>query len=648
MAKRAQSLPTELLPLGENPVNDYQAREYARESSPSPIAVILELTENARDNATGISLTIDVQSIRIEGGVHYLTPTQIICEDNGTGLTHHEFLTKFCGAFSESEGHHDTARAGRNGVGTKTYLSIADRVIVCTTTGRPMEGIDQHRDQIMRAAADDLVIPQDGEPDSLWRAYEFRLHTRGALTQDWRQAEPAEMGTRVILADIHEGTEIAYETLIERLSFSREWLHSPSHSFTIQLTGNLTDALSKRKPLVLAPWTFPKQEWLLEAKGRSDKDLFLADPMNPKDLTTITPPETLQGVVEFDFRVVGRNADNQMQSLEKPVLLLEVCGALPYPPNLEGVQSERTRPLLAFLELEHSSSIGAFCNSISGWARINSLAIKSLLRNNKTTLASGPGTGQRAALRLYLHSILKVLHRTWYNATRASQDEVVGDALREAEQEVNLALKGVNRSPFRGGQIVRSQNEESAAPTPPSPKRHRWECGSCGKRWLAAAAFTPQFCAESGPDSGARDGCGSSSIGYAKNQPRIGDCVIRIEQLGDSRLPAHFQFEKADEDTEMPVVSVNLRSPRYIELRGTSSMSGQAQKRLKQYLVDVALVAIADYSAKTKGSDFAEELGELYFNRMLRCVGIKQYEAQLKKVLDSTTGSADSVLLLAS
>ncbi len=41
--------------LGENPVNRYQAREYAKESSPSILAVLLELSENARDNATEIT-----------------------------------------------------------------------------------------------------------------------------------------------------------------------------------------------------------------------------------------------------------------------------------------------------------------------------------------------------------------------------------------------------------------------------------------------------------------------------------------------------------------------------------------------------------------------------------------------------------------
>src|SRR5947207_1600485 len=80
-----------------------------------------------------IDITIDVA----EWHERTLVPKSIICEDNGTGLTHDEFLNRFCGAYAESETHHDTDRAGRNGVGTKTYTSIADRIIVRTTTGRP-------------------------------------------------------------------------------------------------------------------------------------------------------------------------------------------------------------------------------------------------------------------------------------------------------------------------------------------------------------------------------------------------------------------------------------------------------------------------------------------------------------------------------
>jgi uncharacterized protein (DUF2164 family) len=75
-------------------------------------------------------------------------------------------------------------------------------------------------------------------------------------------------------------------------------------------------------------------------------------------------------------------------------------------------------------------------------------------------------------------------------------------------------------------------------------------------------------------------------------------------------------------------------------------MSGQAQKRLKQYLVDVSLVAIAEFNAETKDTAFSAELGELYYNRMLRFVGIKQYEAQLGKVLESTTATQEQEVLV--
>src|SRR6266550_5697460 len=84
--------------LGKNPVNEYQAREYAKESSPGIINVALELTENARDNATEVTLTIDVAEWH--DGV--IVPNSITCEDNGTGLTHDEFLNRFCGAYAES------------------------------------------------------------------------------------------------------------------------------------------------------------------------------------------------------------------------------------------------------------------------------------------------------------------------------------------------------------------------------------------------------------------------------------------------------------------------------------------------------------------------------------------------------------------
>ena len=366
-----------------------------------------------------------------------------------------------------------------------------------------------------------------------------------------------------------------------------------------------------------------------------------------KQSETIPPAKGLRDPVEFDFRIVERAPDGQMQNLEKPALLLEICGALPYPPNLEGVQSARTIPLLTFVGLEHATSIGAFCNAVCGHARVNSLALKEKLRNNKTTLASGPGTETVEELRLYLHLVFRALHKAFFNATRSSQDDATKGTVREAEEEVNLALKGVNRNPFKGGDVRHSGVARKAGPTPPPPRNHRWECGECEKRWLAEAEFVPTVCAESSPNSGADGGCGSSNIGLAKNQPRVGDCRIRIEPLGDPKIPASFQLERESEDLDVPVVHVNLTGPRYIELRGSGSMSGQAQKRLKQYLVDVCLVAIAEYHAETKDTSFSQELGELYYSRMLRSVGIKQYESQLNKLLQETAGPNEEALLAA-
>jgi hypothetical protein len=208
--------------------------------------------------------------------------------------------------------------------------------------------------------------------------------------------------------------------------------------------------------------------------------------------------------------------------------------------------------------------------------------------------------------------------------------------------------QGANRNPFKPTGEIRKEKPGDAEKLPPQPpaRRHRCECGSCGRRWLADAGFMPKKCAEADAASGVRDGCGSSSIGLAKNQPRIGDCEIRIEQLGDARVSAVFQFEKHNkEDEDVPVVRVNLVGPRYVELRGIGSMSGQAQKRLKQYLVDVSLVAIAEYNARAKGTDFSEELGDLYFNRMLRFTGIREYEAQVAKILEHTSRQPDLAAL---
>jgi Histidine kinase-, DNA gyrase B-, and HSP90-like ATPase len=646
MRKNSATSPSDLpISLGENPVNAFHAREYARESSPGILAVILELTENARDNATEVILTIDIESCRSEGAHHILIPNKIVCEDNGVGLTHAEFLTKFCGAYSESESHHEVDRAGRNGVGTKTYTSVAERIVVKTTTGRPTEGLDPDRNALSQRLPSGLSIPFDGQPDILWRVYEFRLHTRAAIPSQWAPSNANEMGTRVELCDLYAGTEIPFEILIERLSYNREWVQSAAHGFIVQLTGKVPPELGKSKRISLRPWSHPVRNWLTEVRGRSDELVTVYDP-TAKSKLDIPAATEIPGAVEFDFRVIGKGSDGQMQTLDKPALLLEVCGALPYPPNLEGVVSTRTVPLLSFLGLEHASSIGAFCNAVCGHARINSLPLKQALRNNKTTLASGPGTETVEALRKYLQGVLNALHRAWYNATRSSQDEAVSDAVKEAQEEVNLAMKGANPSSQKGD-ILKPETSAHKQTSIPA-RRHRWECGACGKHWLASAGFAPKLCAETQPATGKGDGCGSDNIGLAKNQPRVGDCQIRIDQLGDQKIPAVFQFERASEDLERPVVRVNLLSPRYIELRGLGSMSGQAQRRLKQYLVDVSLVSIANFYSEALKTDFVEEWGRFYFNRMLRCWGVKEYEAQVAKLLQATSAEKDEKALVAS
>lgn len=618
--------------LGDNPVNAYRARQYACESSPSTLDVLIEFTENARDNGTDVVLTIDVAECRKSDGETILTPSKIVCSDNGTGLSHHEFLNRFCGAFQESDAHHDTDRSGRNGVGTKTYTSIARTVHVRTTTARPTEGLNSIAEQLQPHAPTGVTFPLDGEPDTLWRSYFFHLHTREVLPSEWSEASEYEMGTDVELRDIIPETEIRFETLIERLSYSREWLENKSHSFTIKLTGN---AQNLKRETLLRPWSFPVKDWLVKATGRSDEPLVLLDPTTKKSIT-IAPMDSKHGVIEFDFRVVNRDEQGKMQ-LERPALLLEICGALPYASDLGGVQSARTNPLLSFLGLEHVSSIGSFCTAISGHARTNSLALKQMLRNNKTSLASGPGTECVRVMRNYLHEVGKALHKIWYNATRATTDEVTTDAVRDAQTEVNLAIKGGSRDPFAVGPIIKSKRDRNGNPQPSTPpRRHRWECGACQKRWLANAGFVPSMCAEVKPGGGKRDGCASKNIGLAKNQPRIGDCEIRLEQLNDPRIPATFQFEKHDDDTETPVVRVNIVGPRFVELRGSGSMSGQAQRRLKQYLVDVSLFALAEFRAQTTGGDVTEILGDLYFSRMIRSVGVKQYENQVKKLLADT------------
>jgi len=71
------------------------------------------------------------------------------------------------------------------------------------------------------------------------------------------------------------------------------------------------------------------------------------------------------------------------------------------------------------------------------------------------------------------------------------------------------------------------------------------------------------------------------------------------------------------------------------------------QRRLKQYLVDISFVAIATYYAEAKHTDFAEELGTLYFNRMLRSTGIKAYEAQVRKIQESLNEDTEQASSLA-
>ena len=65
------------------------------------------------------------------------------------------------------------------------------------------------------------------------------------MPQEWSQSAPLEMGTRVELVDLREGTEVPFEMLRERLSYAREWLQHTAHTFTIQLTGDVPQGLSK-------------------------------------------------------------------------------------------------------------------------------------------------------------------------------------------------------------------------------------------------------------------------------------------------------------------------------------------------------------------------------------------------------------------
>lgn len=58
---------------------------------------------------------------------------------------------------------------------------------------------------------------------------------------------------------------------------------------------------------------------------------------------------------------------------------------------------------------------------------------------------------------------------------------------------------------------------------------------------------------------------------------------------------------------------------------------------------------VSDHLARIETAELGRvlpvELGELYYNRMLRFVGIKQYEAQLSKVLEVSSASAEQEML---
>ena len=57
------------------------------------------------------------------------------------------------------------------------------------------------------------------------------------------------------------------------------------------------------------------------------------------------------------------------------------------------------------------------------------------------------------------------------------------------------------------------------------------------------------------------------------------------------------------------------------------------------------MVATAENGAKANGTDFSVELGDLYFNRMLRSTGIKSYESDVEKLLKETSGAAEQATL---
>ena len=195
-----------------------------------------------------------------------MVPKQIISVFNGTGLTHSEFLNRFCGAYSDSEVHREVERAGRNGVGTKTYTSIADRVVMTTTTARPTEGLDPHRDELLSALSAGSQCRVMAKPTLSGVLTNLGYILEAPFPVLWAPAEAMEMGTRVELADIREGTEIPFEVLLERLSYAREWLQNSAHSFTLQLIGSVPQGLGNHRRTLVRPWAPPMKNWLLEPR----------------------------------------------------------------------------------------------------------------------------------------------------------------------------------------------------------------------------------------------------------------------------------------------------------------------------------------------------------------------------------------------
>ncbi len=185
------------------------------------------------------------------------------------GSAVHSPIPRFIGTWTGQE---------RNGVGTKTYTSIADGVLVSTTTGRNTEGLNEHYEQLIAQIPKGVELPKDGELDEVWRVYGFTYIPGARYRIYGLVAEPMEMGTRVKLLDIREGTRIPFDILLERLSYAREWLQNSAHSFTVQLTGNVPDGLKTQRRIELRPWTVPTKNWLVQAEGRSDRAITIYDP----------------------------------------------------------------------------------------------------------------------------------------------------------------------------------------------------------------------------------------------------------------------------------------------------------------------------------------------------------------------------------